>query len=433
MKNKTPREALKAYVPDLPKKGAAHITRLIMGLMQISRPAKFFYRFDKRMMKNRPVLILAQHASSDDPYDVIWGYPFVRPNAIMSMHQILRPGLFRLLMADGVILKSLYEPDIAAMRSMLRLRKKNASFVLFPEGVQSIDGTMQPLHPATAKLVKKLAMDTVLCTSHGAYLSRPHYAGRSRRGRKEYTYELLFRKEEIQRMAEEDLYAILLEKFRYNDFLWNEEKQFRYRGKVSCAEGIDSLLFICPRCRRQFSMRVAGDRLVCECGNAVTIDDRYNLLPENGSSLPFTRIDEWYRWQQTVIEEETKREDFRLRYKVTYRMLNLDKLSRERFANVGEGQVELDRTYFRYTGKRCGETVDLKFHLARIPSMPLPGFPANEFYYDGVFHMFVPQSDARLAVKLLLAVEALHNQIDPVRKRVFDDVHTERNAKELIL
>lgn len=421
MKKQTPRELLEAYVPQLPNKHAVRLTRLLFGAMQLLRPTKYIYKFDKREMKGRPVLILAQHASHDDPYDVIWGYRFVMPNAIMSMHNILIPGFMRLLMADGVILKSLYEPDMSAMRHLLRLHKQNASFVLFPEGIQSMDGTTQPLHPATARLVKKLAMDTVLCTSHGAYLSRPRFASGPRRGRKEYSYELLFSKEEIKTLSEEEVYARLLEKFCYNDFLWNSEKHYAYRGKTPCAEGIDRLLFICPRCRRQFSMHVEGDRLLCDCGSAVRIDETYRLLPE-AEDFPFTRIDEWYRWQQEVIGEEVLAEDFCLRYDASYQTLNLDTLSRKRNITVGEGQVVLDRSFFRYIGTRNGEPADLSFKLSRIPSAPFPIAPANEFYYDGVFRLFIPKDDPRLAVKVLLAVEALHNLDDPVRRKAVEDV-----------
>ena len=423
MKKQTPRELLDAYVPQLPNKHAVRLTWLLMGALQLLRPARYFYKFDKREMKGRPVLLLAQHASFDDPYDVLWGYRFVMPNAIMSMHNILLPGLMRLLMADGVILKSLYEPDMSAMRHLLRLHKQGASFVLFPEGIQSVDGTTQPLHPATARLVKKLAMDTVLCTSRGAYLSHPRFASGARRGRKEYTYELLFQKDELKSLTEAEVYARLLGKFRYNDFLWNSDKHYPYRGKTPCADGIDRLLFICPRCGRQFTMHVEGERLLCDCGSAVRIDGSYQLLPE-APGFPFARIDEWYRWQQDVIAEEVQAEDFCLRYDASYQMLNLERLSRQRNVTVGEGRVTLDRDCFRYTGTKDGEAVDLRFKLSRLPSAPFPKKPGNEFYYDGVFHLFTPTADPRLAVKVLLAVEALHNLDDPVRRKACEDVRS---------
>ena len=72
-KIKTPGEMLEEYKPDLPSVRAAKLTRLIMRLSTLTRPAKITYGFDKSRMRGRQVLILAQHASTDDPYYVSAG------------------------------------------------------------------------------------------------------------------------------------------------------------------------------------------------------------------------------------------------------------------------------------------------------------------------------------------------------------------------
>lgn len=425
LRRRTPGEALKEYVPDIPRRSAAVLTRNIMRLSTLKCPARFHYYFDKREMKGRRVLIIAQHVSSDDPYYVNAGYPFVDPNAVMSLHNVLIPVMYRLLLADGVVLKSLFEPDVKSMRHIMRLYKKGASFLLFPEGIQSVDGTTQPIHPATARLIKKLAMDTVLCTSHGAYLTNPRFdAKNKRRGRIEYDFEMLFTKEDLKDMSEEDLYSRLLEKFRYNDFAWNSEKQYRYKGKVPLAHGLDNLLYICPRCGKQFTMHVEGDRLLCSCGSAVTIDDRYNLIPDDSRDFPFRRIDEWYRWQQDVIEDEVRQDDFELHDEATYLTLNADDLRKGRFVTAGEGRIEINHDFFRYTGTKDGEEVDLQFEISRLPSATFTSRMANEFYYDGVYYQFAVKSGSGHAVKIMMCVEALHDMNDAERRKAREDVRT---------
>ncbi len=416
----TPGEELAVYVPDLPSPAAARLTRLIMRLSTIGCPAKVHYDFDKREMKGRQVLILAQHASGDDPYYVNVAYPFIDPNAIMSKHNVLIPVMYKLLLKDGVILKSLYEPDLSAMRYIMKLHKRGASFLLFPEGVQSTDGSTQPLHPATARLIKKLGLDTVLCTSHGAYLSQPRFDTYKRKGRIEYNFEILYTKEEVQEMSEEELYGRLLEKFRYNDFDWNSKRQYSYKGKVPCAHGIDNLLFTCPRCGRRFTMHVEGERLLCECGSAVTIDDRYNLIPDE-EDFPFKRLDEWTRWQQDVLAEEVSREGFLHEEEVTYRTLNNGDLSKGRYVTLGEGRVEIDRDRFRYIGTRNGEDVDLRFEIARLPSATINPGMANQIYYDGVYHQFAPKGGNGHAIMIMMTVEALHDMGDPERRKARED------------
>ena len=425
MMSRTPKEAFEEYVPDIPKKSTALLVRTILKLRNLKCGASFQYDFDKREMKGRQVLILAQHTSRDDPYFAAAGYPFVEPNAIMSKHNALIPVVWRLLLASGVILKSIYEPDIGAMRDLMRLHKKGASFLLFPEGIESADGTTQPLHPATARLIKKLAMDTVLCTNRGAFLCDPRFDTNKRKGRLEYHYELLFHKEEVEKMTKEELYSRLLEKFRYNDFAWNSEKQYRYKGKVPLAHGLDNMLFICPRCKKQFEMHVEEDRLKCSCGSEVCIDDRYNIVPCDKSDFPFRRIDEWNRWQRGIIEEETKREDFTLADDVTYRTLNMDDLSKGRFIAVGEGRLTLDREKLRYTGTKNGEAVELEFDISRLPGTAVTSITRLGFYYDREYYQFVVKSDGAHAVKMETALEILHDAGDPERSKARKDAMAE--------
>ncbi len=78
---------------------------------------------------------------------------------------------------------------------------------------------------ATAKLVKKLAMDTVIFTCHGSYLMRPRYDSHMRKGYVEYTFDLLFKKEESEALSEEEINKKLLECLKYNDFEWNSRMQ----------------------------------------------------------------------------------------------------------------------------------------------------------------------------------------------------------------
>lgn len=418
----SPREALASYSPDIPVKSAAILSRVIMGITTLNRPARFHYDFDRREMKGRQVLILSQHASRDDPYYLSIGYPFVQPNAVMGLHNVLIPVMYRLMLADGVILKALYEPDLAAMRHLMRLHRKGASFLLFPEGIEAIAGTTQPIHPATARLIKKLGMDTVLCSSHGAFLTTPRFDTMKRKGRIEYNFEILFRKEELKEMSEEELYSRLLEKFRYNDFAWNSEKQYRYKGKEPLAHGLDNILFVCPRCKRQFTMRVDEDRLVCGCGSSVTIDDRYNLVPDDKASFPFRRIDQWYSWQQDLISEDVSHEGFAMSEDVTYFKLNLDDLRKGQFAYAGEGRIEIDREHFRYIGTKDGEDADLEFEISRLPSTAMSKTGMTQFYYDGEYYRFAIKGDRRPAVKIMLAVEALHEAGDPDRRRAREDV-----------
>jgi hypothetical protein len=110
---------------------------------------------------------------------------------------------------------------------------------------------------------------------------------------------------------------------------------------------------------------------------------------------------------------------------VTYLKLNLDDLRKGRYIYAGEGRIELDREHFRYIGTKDGEDVDLKFEISRMPSATFSKDQTNQFYYDGEYYRFANKVDRRRSVKIMLAVEALHEMGDPDRRKAREDVREE--------
>ncbi len=424
MHRKTPEMIIKEYRPERPKKWALFPVRLLLRTLSLFRPARFSYGFDKKAMRKKQIVVLADHASYDDFIHVCAGCDFTDPNVIVGYHNLFVPGLFRLLLGVGVIPKSLYESDVASVRNILRLKKEGASFLLFPEGIQSMSGGMQPLNPSTVRLLKKLGLETVLCTSRGAYLSRPRFDRKYRRGRAEYRFETLFSTDDLEKRSEEDLYRELLGRFRYNDFQWNAEAGNTYKSSVPLAHGLENLLYLCPVCGREFTLKVEGTDVVCEaCGNRVTVGPDYGLTPAEGSKLPVKRIDEWYGLQVRRAAEEAEKEDFSIFYPAEYQRYDLSRMRFDMQRSVGAGTVTLDREKWTYRGTMNGEEKELSFELRRIPSAPYMSGTGNEFYYGGDYHAFLMTGDRRLSVKVLLMIEALHNRTDAERAKYYEDAY----------
>ncbi|MBO4384195.1 MAG: hypothetical protein J5854_02085 [Clostridia bacterium] len=419
---KTPGEILASYAPGLPDPFYAKLFRVLLSCASIGKRADFVYHFDKKAMKGKQVLILADHASTDSYIWALKGYPFVEPNVVMGYQNILRRGLFHVFLKVGVIPKKLFIPDVSTVRSILRLKKLGASFVLFPEGIQSMDGSVMPTNPATMQLVKKLGLDVVLVTSFGAYLNRPRFDSCYRHGPMEFHYELLFTADELNEMSADELYARYLAKFRYNDPEENARRGCVYRGKHENAYGLDKILFVCPDCGKEFTLKVEGDSVVCSCGRRVRVDERYALIPEGGD-FPFSRIDEWFRFGRETVRREVMKEDFSLSYPAEYLTLDQVTLGDDRCVKLGEGTVTLCRRGFNYDGTKNGEHVSITIPIEDMPSAPFVSGTANEFFFGEEYFRFVPKNDPRLSVKVLLAVEELHRLVDPVWRKYGDDVY----------
>lgn len=420
---KTPGMIMAEYVPKLPDRRAARLLRLVLFAASIGNKVRFTYGFDRRELKGRQIMILADHAATNSYLYVLRGLNFVQPNVVMGYHNIFQRGLFRLLLACGVIPKRLYTPDVSAVRSMLRLKKEGASFLLFPEGIQSMAGSTMPTDPAAIQLVKKLGLTTVLCRGYGAYLNRPRFDSGTRRGPMEFTYEILFTEDELSRKSEEELYQKYLSRFRYNDFEWNRERLNSYRGRRPNAFGLQKILFICPRCGREFTLSSQGSDIVCSCGLRVRVDEKYLLSAADGVKLPFEGIDGWFLWQRAVMRGEIRREDFLISYDADYLTLDEDRLGSDCTVKLGEGRVTLNREFLRYEGTKNGESVSFEFPIASIPSAPFVSGKGNEFFIGRDYFRFVPKTEKGLPVKVLLAAEELHNLSDPARRRVSEDVY----------
>ena len=444
MSRKTPQQILKDYKPEIPGKGISVFCRALFAGLEASKPAKYTYLFNKNKMKGKQVLILACHASHDDYIHVIRGYKWANPNIVTGFHSMLENGVFKLMMRAGVIPKPLYEPYPAAVKNIIRLVKEGASILLFPEGIQSMNGHSQPLQPQTAKLVKKLGLDVVLVKSKGAYLAYPRYDPKPRKGRVEYIYEHLLTAEALKVISELELENLLAEKMRYNDFVENETAGFEYKSKRGNANNLENLLIVCPKCLREFTMRSDKNSLTCECGFKALVDDRYSLTFPN-ESAPFTRIDEWYDWQVDRIREEIRDPAFSISYKAAHNTFDMSGKGSSMKKNLGRGILTLTCEGISYKGDDCEEAVppweepqtnpptngvELFFPISKIPSAPFIGGRGNEFYFKNCYHEFIIEDDdRRKAVKFLIATELLHNETDETRKQLYDDIYKNGGLK----
>lgn len=410
--------------PALPKPRFAKFLRGIIGIIAKRAKAEFYYHFDTEEFKGKQVILLADHSSRETFWSVLWGYPFVNPNVVVGYQNLFIPVLGKLLLRGGVIPKSLYETDLRAAVDMLRLLHAGGSLCMFPEGIQSSSGANHPINPATVSLIRKAGVDVILCKSYGAYLKKPRYKSKSNRGHEEYHYEILFRADEIQNLTEEEIYGRLFERFAYNDFQWNREHGYSYKGKEPLAKGIENLLFYCPKCKSQFTIHTEKEDIVCsECKNRVTLTDKYELIPSEGSFLPYRDINEWNLDQRRVVREEIAAPDYAVEYPASYIDLHYDRMRFRPYYSRGEGSVRIDRTGLRYVGTKDGKQVDLFYDIGTVPSTPFVPGKRNNLYFHNVYYGFAPKDDPKKSVKYMLIMEELHRLVDPAWEKASADAY----------
>jgi DNA-directed RNA polymerase subunit RPC12/RpoP len=308
---------------------------------------------------------------------------------------------------------------------MIRVLKHGGAIGLFPEGIQSTSGSTHPINPATTQLVKRSGANIVVCTTRGAYLATNRYSSDRKRGYIGVSYSLLFTPEELEQLDEAEIYRQILDKISYNDFEFNKTARHKYIGKLPNADGIDKILYKCPKCESEHTLSVDGDTVRCEkCGFSVRVNEYYDLVDATAEKCP-EDIDKWYKWQRRCVCEEIKDDSFELALDGSLCTLKLDKLRKapKDRRTLSVGRARLTSRGLTFEGSLDGERVDFEFEAKSLYSLTCSTKGYLEFYYNSEYYMFVPDSIDQCLIKWTLASEEIHNLYDENWRTACRDVY----------
>ena len=402
---------------------ARFVLQLWFGLLY---HPKYIYHFDKKEMKNKQVIVLSDHSSWTEFFYVMSGYPFVDLSIVIGYHQAFRKFLFTPFQWVGMIFKRHFETDLRAVRQMLKVVNMGGSLLLFPEGTFSFSGSTNPINPATADMLKRLGLTVVLCSSRGAYCSRPVYKRHtSYKAHQEFHFEVLFTPDELKESSTDELYQKMMGHFEYNDFRWNRKEKHAYHDRTPLIHGAEKILYRCPCCGQEFTLSTEGDAIACSsCGNRIRLDEYWQLHPADDKSVcPYADIAEWYTDQRRRVREEISDPAFSVSYECTMMDLHTDRTRFKPFYACGEGVATIDRAGVHYRGTRHGEQVDMHFDIKNLPGFRCEFKLGNVFYYHSEIFTLVPKQDLRMAMKYMIAVEELHDLTSPSWARARADAY----------
>ncbi len=360
--------------------------------------------------KSGPFIMISNHASRMDY--IYTGIPLLpnRMNFVAGYNEFYRSHLAGVFNILKVIPKRNFVPDNYTIREINRTIKNGGNIMIFPEGMNSISGANQPVAIGTGKLLKHYKIPVYYAVIKGAYLTSPKYNLKDRLGKIEVVIDRLFTPEQLAELTPEQIEDRVNKAIYHDDFAWNKKEQNHYDIGNDGAEHMEDLLFWCPKCNAQHTMKGEGNKFYCTaCGNGMTLTDTYDFVPfTENDVIPATQT-EWFNLQREVIKAEVKDENFRLKEKVKlgnlpeYGYLKNQKTSEI----VGEGELTLDITGLTYNGTRNGQP--FTFH---IDSLALPTYgmctDISRFYtfYNGEFMEFYPENN--VVEKFFLATEEIH-------------------------
>ena len=229
----------------------------------------------------------------------------------------------------------------------------------------------------------------------------------------------------LEVLSEEEIYSMLLDKISYNDFEFNKKARHKYIGKKSNAYGITNILYKCPDCKREHTLCVENDTVVCHsCGFRARINEYYDLISVSGNNCP-EDIDRWYKWQRRCVKEEIADDSFEMSMSGKICTIRLDKLKKapKNRRTLSVGNARLTKQGLTFTGELDGERVDFDFPSKSLYSLTFSTKGFLEFYYNNEYYMLIPDNKESCMIKWTLAAEEIHNLYDERWKAACDDVY----------
>lgn len=387
--------------------------RFMVGLATVLFRKKYNVHFtcvdDITPYHGKPYIVVSNHASRMD-------YVFTAPgfwpdtfNFVVGYNEFFRGHLAGVLRAMQTVPKKNFVQQPYAIRQMIRIIRGGGRVIILPEGMSSISGANQPCAIGSGHLLKSLKVPVLYTKIAGGYLTAPKFDLEDRPGRVDVQVGVLFTPEQLAAMTADEIQKALDERLYHDDYEWNKTARMKFAGKGRMARNMHQLLFWCPKCGGELCMASEGDRIYCRhCGNGASLNEYYDLLPEEGSVIPETpRV--WFDMQREHIKKRVAEEGFELHEHVKLGTLPADGYLKDQATSVitGEGELRLDREGLHYEGTKDGAPFAFT-----IPSRQLPTYgmctDVSRFYtfVDGEFCEFYPERES--AELWMLATEELH-------------------------
>ncbi len=370
----------------------------------------------EKLDRGEPCLVLMNHSSFID-LKIAARLLFTRPFHIVCTSDGF-VGKKWLMRSIGCIPARKFMTDVTLVRDMVyAVRELKSSVLMFPEASYSFDGTQTPLPDSLGKCLKLLKVPVVMIRTSGAFARDPLYNNlQLRKVRVSAEVEYLLSPEEIAAKSPQELNLFLQEKFSFDYFRWQKDNKICIDEPFR-ADGLNRMLYKCPRCKTEGQMRGQGTRLRCECcreeyelteyGYLRPVEETEELIQ---TGKHFTHIPDWYLWERECVREELISGTYRLEVPVViYMMVNEKCIYR-----VGEGTLIHSVNGFHLTG--CDGKLDYKqepqasyslysdFYWYEIGDMICIGDALRQYYC-------FPQNCGDIVAKTRLAAEELYKLV----------------------
>ena len=354
-------------------------------IVSIIRPFFWLFYKIKYRLKIKPTklpkegaLILSNHVMTLDPFLI--GLQFNK-----NLYYMTSKDLFQKKFV-GKLIKFLVNPipkeksnkgDISAIKNCLSIAKENGNICIFPEGNRTFSGKLGNVDYSIVKLVKLLKKPLIICNIIGGYPSDPRWSRKRRRGRLEVKIRKELSYDEYKNLPNDDLYKLIVDSLKVDDYSLN----ISFKGKKK-AEYLESILYICPLCKKENMISTKNNNIICSCCESVIEYNEDLSLSCINENFVFKNVSEWYNFQiqeisnKLYVENEIIYEDEIEVYEpILYQKKKL----------IGKGKVYLYNNCFKFVLDKKEIILDFEdiFDVTLLGRKKM-----NIYYKDKVLQIF---------------------------------------------
>jgi len=354
-----------------------------------------------------PYFVIAGHTSWLDFYTVTIALYPRRMNYLAAYNFFRNPVLKFVLGLVGVIPKNQFTNDNQAILKTKSVIGRGGIIGIFPHGCLSNEGRPGGFaSPSIAKLIKTFKIPVVAVQINGGYLTRPRWTKRARRGRIDITVSLIFTGEDLSTLSEDTVYRRVISAIDFDDYKWQRKHKVTFRGR-RLAEGAELVLYKCPKCKAEFTLRSEGNKLFClSCGNEALMNNKLFFEPGTKDSIVYDGFDNWYDFQQESLLSEIHVPDFSI---TTTTSLLWNEPGKYGYQDMGHGKLSLTREAVIYEGKVFERTEILYFDMKNIIMVPFAAGEYFEIAKGSDIRRFV-LDDVRMMMKWVLAIRLIRDE-----------------------
>ncbi len=357
-----------------------------------------------------PYLVLGNHAGYWDPFVVGC---FLKP----FTHFVSSDAAFRnkfqrfFLVRLGTIPKKKNIRDTKVIRDIVSVIRQGENVGIFPSGVRTWAGVSLPFDRSIVKLIRLLQVPVVVAVLKGMMLFNPRWSRKLRHTKVEAGYKLLFTREQINNLSDDELFEQLNQNMFHNEIEYQRSRMNRIVSKHQ-AEFVNHALYVCPECHAIDSFGANGNDFGCtECGYDIHINEYGFYERKSKGMLHFDNILDWYNWEEKWMldfikdkyEKNFKGIIFSDKNSSVYHSASSEDLD---FIGVANVYLYIDRIEIIFNTEN--KTITMNFNDLQTLNPQVNEM--MEIFYNGEAYRIIGGRDGVSALKWEVAVNVIWNK-----------------------